>query len=60
MYVMKCTFVRNLMKKFPDTFQKMTKKIIDEIHDQLLEIHFEVQSLYVAMANHYCIKISHI
>jgi len=24
----------------PDTFQKMTKKIIDEIHDQLLEIHF--------------------
>ena len=25
----------------PDTFQKMTRKIIDEIHDQLLEIHFK-------------------
>ena len=24
----------------PDTHQKMTRKIIDEIHDQLLEIHF--------------------
>ena len=24
----------------PDTFQKMTKKIIDEIHDQLLAINF--------------------
>ncbi len=27
-------------KVAPDTFQKMTRKIIDEIHDQLLEIHF--------------------
>ena len=25
----------------PDTFQKMTRKIIDEIHDQLLETHFK-------------------
>ena len=24
----------------PDTYQKMTRKIINEIHDQLLEIHF--------------------
>ena len=28
-------------KVAPDTFQKMNRKIIDEIHDQLLEINFK-------------------
>ena len=38
----KCTFCPKADEKVaPDTFQKMTRKIIDEIHDQLLEIHFE-------------------
>ena len=38
----KCTFCPKFDEKVaPDTFQKMTRKIIDEIHDQLLEIHFE-------------------
>tara|TARA_B100000902_G_scaffold397695_1_gene462259 strand:- start:89 stop:958 length:870 start_codon:yes stop_codon:yes gene_type:complete len=37
----KCTFCpKSDDKVAPDTFQKMTRKIIDEIHDQLLEIHF--------------------
>ena len=37
----KCTFCPKADEKVaPDTFQKMTRKIIDEIHDQLLEIHF--------------------
>tara|TARA_B100001540_G_scaffold253503_1_gene230153 strand:- start:1349 stop:2215 length:867 start_codon:yes stop_codon:yes gene_type:complete len=37
----KCTFCPKYDEKVaPDTFQKMTRKIIDEIHDQLLEIHF--------------------
>ena len=37
----KCTFCPKSDEKVaPDTFQKMTRKIIDEIHDQLLEIHF--------------------
>ena len=38
----KCTFCPKSDENVaPDTFQKMSKKIIDEIHDQLLEIHFE-------------------
>ena len=38
----KCTFCPKADEKVaPDTFQKMSRKIIDEIHDQLLEIHFE-------------------
>ena len=38
----KCSFCPKVDEKVaPDTFQKMTRKIIDEIHDQLLEIHFE-------------------
>ena len=38
----KCTFCPKIDEKIaPDTFQKMTRKIIDEIHDQLLEIHFK-------------------
>ncbi len=37
----KCSFCPKADEKVaPDTFQKMTRKIIDEIHDQLLEIHF--------------------
>ena len=37
----KCSFCPKADDKVaPDTFQKMTRKIIDEIHDQLLEIHF--------------------
>ena len=37
----KCTFCPKYDENVaPDTFQKMTRKIIDEIHDQLLEIHF--------------------
>ena len=37
----KCSFCpKSDNKVAPDTFQKMTRKIIDEIHDQLLEIHF--------------------
>lgn len=38
----KCSFCPKADEKVaPDTFQKMTRKIIDEIHDQLLEIHFQ-------------------
>ena len=38
----KCSFCPKSNEKVaPDTFQKMTRKIIDEIHDQLLEIHFQ-------------------
>ena len=38
----KCTFCPKSDENVaPDTFQKMSKKIIDEIHDQLLEIHFK-------------------
>ena len=38
----KCTFCPKADEKVaPDTFQKMSRKIIDEIHDQLLEIHFD-------------------
>ena len=38
----KCTFCPKADEKVaPDTFQKMSRKIIDEIHDQLVEIHFE-------------------
>ena len=37
----KCTFCPKVDEKIaPDTHQKMTRKIIDEIHDQLLEINF--------------------
>lgn len=38
----KCSFCPKGDEKIaPDTFQKMTRKIIDEIHDQLLEIEFK-------------------
>ena len=38
----KCIFCPKSDEKVaPDTYQKMTRKIIDEIHDQLLEIHFK-------------------
>ena len=38
----KCTFCPKSDEKVaPDTYQKMTRKIINEIHDQLLEIHFK-------------------
>tara|TARA_B100000768_G_C11283429_1_gene380231 strand:+ start:2344 stop:3219 length:876 start_codon:yes stop_codon:yes gene_type:complete len=38
----KCSFCpKSDDKVAPDTFQKMTRKIIDEIHDQLLEINFK-------------------
>tara|TARA_B110000967_G_C18880571_1_gene560821 strand:+ start:95 stop:964 length:870 start_codon:yes stop_codon:yes gene_type:complete len=38
----KCSFCPKVDEKIaPDTFQKMTRKIIDEIHDQLLEIEFK-------------------
>ena len=38
----KCTFCPKADEKVaPDTHQKMTRKIIDEIHDQLLEINFK-------------------
>ena len=38
----KCSFCPKVDEKVaPDTFQKMTRKIIDEIHDQLLEIDFK-------------------
>ena len=38
----KCSFCPKSNEKVaPDTFQKMTRKIIDEIHDQLLEIQFQ-------------------
>ncbi len=37
----KCTFCPKFDEKVaPDTYQKMNRKIIDEIHDQLLEISF--------------------
>ena len=37
----KCTFCPKIDEKVaPDTYQKMTRKIIDEIHDQLLQISF--------------------
>ena len=37
----KCSFCPKVDDKVaPDTFQKMNRKIIDEIHDQLLEIHY--------------------
>ena len=38
----KCSFCPKVDEKVaPDTFQKMTRKIIDEIHDQLSDINFE-------------------
>ena len=38
----KCSFCPKADEKVaPDTFQKMSRKIIDEIHDQLLEINFD-------------------
>ncbi len=38
----KCTFCPKSNEKVaPDTYQKMTRKIIDEIHDQLSEINFD-------------------
>ena len=38
----KCSFCPKVDEKVaPDTFQKMNRKIIDEIHDQLLEINFK-------------------
>ena len=37
----KCSFCPKVDEKVaPDTHQKMTRKIVDEIHDQLLEIHY--------------------
>ena len=39
-----------------DTFQKMTRKIIDEIHDQLRDPFYEIYH-YVVMGSHYFIKI---
>ena len=37
----KCSFCPKVDESIaPDTFQKMSKKIIDNIHDQLLEINF--------------------
>lgn len=37
----KCTFCPKVDENIaPDTFQKMTRKLIDEIHDQLKEINF--------------------
>jgi|TARA_B100001093_G_scaffold427282_1_gene421561 radical SAM protein with 4Fe4S-binding SPASM domain len=38
----KCSFCPKVDEKIaPDTFQKMTRKIIDEIHDQLSDINFK-------------------
>jgi radical SAM protein with 4Fe4S-binding SPASM domain len=38
----KCTFCPKADEKVaPDTYQKMTRKIIDEIYDQLVEINFD-------------------
>jgi radical SAM protein with 4Fe4S-binding SPASM domain len=38
----KCSFCPKVDEKIaPDTFQKMTRKIIDEIYDQLSDINFE-------------------
>ena len=58
----KCTFCPKSDEKVaPDTFQKMTKKkLLMKFMINCLKFILKVQSLYVAMANHYCIKISHI
>jgi len=51
----KCTFCPKADEKVaPDTHQKMTRKIIDEIHDQLLEINFKgTISLCVTVSLYY-------
>ena len=44
----KCTFCPKSDEKVaPDTYQKMTRKIINEIHDQLLEIHFKGTNIFM-------------
>ena len=44
-------------KVAPDTFKKMTRKIIDEIHDQFLKFILMALFHFVGMENHYFIKI---